>query len=278
PSFPAHQYIISGTSTTNSSGNYKAAENPYSPRGDNGGGCNAPSNVLVDTIDANGDIGNPVYPCFNRQTLGDLLDGAGVSWSYYQDKYGPGLWHAYDTIYHIYYGQDYANVRVPSSQVLNDIKHGNLAQVTWVTPAGANSDHAGNRRNGGPAWVASIVNAVGSSKYWNNCAIFVVWDDWGGWYDHVAPVIYNSFELGFRVPLIVVSPYAKPAYVSHTQYEFGSLLKFAEETFGTGSLGTTDARANSVSDMFNFDQQPRKFVRIHAPQPDLKDNSPADSE
>ncbi len=85
-----------------------------------------------------------------------------------------------------------------------------------------------------------MVNVIGSSKYWNNTVIFVTWDDWGGWYDHVQPQIYNPYELGFRVPLIVISPYAKPGYVSHVHHEFGSILKFVEEQFGLGSLGYTD--------------------------------------
>jgi phospholipase C len=266
PSFPAHQYLISGTSTTVERGPLRAADNPYRLDRANGGGCDAPAQTLVDTIDATGKIGNPVYPCFERNTLGDLLDAKTLSWRYYQMELGVGLWHAYDAIRHIRFGPDYANVVLPSNKILTDIAAGKLANVSWVTPAGINSDHSGNGGKGGPAWVASIVNAMGHSKYWNDCAIFVVWDDWGGWYDHVKPPVYNSYELGIRVPLIIVSPYARTSYVSHTQYEFGSVLKFVEETFGTGSLNSTDASANSVGDAFNFNQRPRTFVRIRAPQ------------
>ena len=92
----------------------------------------------------------------------------------------------------------------------------------------------------------------------------MVWDDWGGWYDHVPPQIYNSYELGFRVPMIVVSPYAKRGYVSHTPYEFGSILKFIERTFDLASLGTTDVRANDLSDCFDFGAKPRVFKPIAA--------------
>jgi phospholipase C len=111
------------------------------------------------------------------------------------------------------------------------------------------------------------VNAIGESQFWNDTAIVVTWDDWGGWYDHVPPPQYNSYELSFRVPLIVISPYAKLHYVSHVQYEFGSILKFAEETFGLPSLGTTDARANDLSDCFDFSQPPTKFKPIPAQYP-----------
>ena len=158
PSFPAHQYIISGTSTTDSTGKYKAADNPYSHHGANGGGCDAPQYVLVDTINQYGPFGNPVYPCFDRQTLGDLLDKKAISWRYYQTGLGVGLWHPFDAISHIRYGQDYANVVTPSSQVLTDISTGKLAQVSWVSPAGSDSDHSGERTKGGPAWVSSIVD------------------------------------------------------------------------------------------------------------------------
>jgi len=266
PSFPAHQYIVSGASTTDSTGKYKAADNPYGKHGPNGGGCDASKDVRVDTIDAQGQVGNPVYPCFDRQTLGDLLDQKAITWRYYQQGKGIGLWHAFDAIHHIRYGSDYANVITPPSVVLNDIGSGRLRQVSWVTPDGSDSDHSGQRSKGGPAWVSSIVNAIGGSQYWNQCAIFVTWDDWGGWYDHVPPPIYNSYELGMRVPLIAISPYAKKNYISETPYEFGSLLKFVEQTFGLGSLNSTDARANSVSDMFNFNQRPRAFVHIKAPR------------
>ena len=266
PSFPAHQYLISGTSTTKQDGTLKAADNPFTRTGHPiGGGCDSPPHAQVDTIDPSGYEGNPVYPCFERPTLGDLLDAKSVSWRYYQESGGPGLWHPYDAIRHIRDGNDYLKVVWPSDVVLSQIKSGQLPQVSWVAPSGANSDHAGTRSNGGPAWVSSIVNAVGQSQYWNDCAIFVVWDDPGGWYDHVAPQTFNSYELGFRVPLIVISPYAKSGYVSHTQYEFGSILKFVEDAFQTGSLKTTDQRANSLNDTFNFNQQPRRFVRIQAP-------------
>ncbi|HEY5426964.1 MAG TPA: alkaline phosphatase family protein [Candidatus Tumulicola sp.] len=274
PSFPAHQYLISGTSTTVDGGPLRVADNPYGRRKGNGGGCDAPSHVLVKTIDAAGHVGNPVYPCFERQTLADVLDPAGVSWRYYQMELGTGLWHPFDAIRHIRYGPDYANVVFPSDTVLSDVAHGNLANVSWVTPDGINSDHAGSGGNGGPAWVASIVNAVGASQYWDDCAIFIVWDDWGGWYDHVKPPSYNSYELGFRVPLIVVSPYAKRGFVSHRQLEFGSILKFVEETFDTGSLDTTDVRAKSLDGVFDFHKPARAFVPIKAPPFTVKRYAP----
>jgi phospholipase C len=90
----------------------------------------------------------------------------------------------------------------------------------------------------------------------------VTWDDWGGWYDHVPPPQLDYMGLGERVPLLVVSPFARVGYVSHTQHEFGSILRFIETTYGLPSLGTTDARADDLSDCFNFGQSPTRFTPI----------------
>jgi phospholipase C len=268
PSFPAHQYLISGTSTIDNVSHLKAAENPTDPRGRGRvGGCNSLRGTRVVTIDRNGVEGHPVYPCFDRMSILNLMNQRDVSWHYYQEYGGSGLWHAVDAIETIREGPSYENVRWPSSQVLKDIASGRLAAVTFVTPSAAESDHAGKNDGTGPSWVASIVNAIGKSSYWNSTAIIVTWDDWGGWYDHVPPQIYNSYELGFRVPMIVISPYAKRGYVSHTPYEFGSILKFIERTFDLASLGTTDVRANDLSDCFDFGAKPRVFKPIAAKYP-----------
>jgi phospholipase C len=114
----------------------------------------------------------------------------------------------------------------------------------------------------GPSWVGDLVNAIGKSKDWNSTAIIIVWDDWGGFYDNVPPPQLDSVGLAIRVPCLIVSPYAKKNYVSHTQYEYGSILKFIEQTFGLGSLHASDVRANSLVDSFDFTQRPRRFVPI----------------
>jgi phospholipase C len=137
--------------------------------------------------------------------------------------------------------------------------------VSWVIPTSAASDHPAQSDGSGPSWVASIVNAIGNSAYWSNTAIIITWDDWGGWYDHVAPKIANSYEYGFRVPLIVISPYARPTYVSHVIHDFGSILKFTEEVFQVSSLGYADAAADDLADCFNLAQTPLTFQTITAP-------------
>jgi phospholipase C len=157
-------------------------------------------------------------------------------------------------------------------QVLTDVGNGKLASVTWVIPNWPASDHPEINDGSGPSWVASVVNAIGASQFWSSTAIFITWDDWGGWYDHVAPTVINDgkswgsgFVYGFRVPLVVVSPYAQTGYISHVTHDFGSILKFTEEVFGLPSLGYADAYADDLLDCFNFGQRPMPFRKIHAP-------------
>jgi phospholipase C len=196
-----------------------------------------------------------------------------LSWRYYTPLAG-SIWTAPNAIQHLCVpnssntgctGSDWMNdVVINQAQVLTDIADGHLPAVSWVIPSGQESDHPEINDGSGPSWVASVVNAIGNSSYWSDTAIFISWDDWGGWYDHVAPTIYNSYEYGFRVPLIVVSPYAKAAYISHVTHDFGSILKFIETNFNLRSLGYADARADDLSDCFNFSQTPISFQTIPA--------------
>jgi phospholipase C len=178
---------------------------------------------------------------------------------------------AFDVIAAVRNGPEWStNVSMPSSNVLDDIKNNQLPAVSWVVPDQNNSDHPGDTVDHGPQWVASIVNAVGESPYWKTSAIVVVWDDWGGMYDHVAPPALGTGSsgrddqggLGFRVPMIVISPYVPQGAVSHTQYEFGSIVKYIEQNWNLGTLHTTDQRATSIGDVFNYNQPPRSFTPI----------------
>jgi phospholipase C len=243
PSFPAHQYLIAGQSDD-------VAEVPNGPYW----GCDDTPGSLAAQLAADGTETPGIFPCFDYPTLADSMDAAGVTWR----SYSPlklYTFNGWDAIRHIRYGSDWnTNVVTPETAVLTDIADNKLAQVSWVIPQLANSDHPAANSNTGPQWVASIVNAVGASPYWRSTAILIVWDDWGGWYDHVPPPQLDVMGLGFRVPLIVVSPYARHGYVTHVQHEFGSILHFTEETFGLPSLGTADARADALADCFDFTQ------------------------
>jgi phospholipase C len=256
-SFVSHQYIIAGQ-----------AESTIDYPSTGVWGCDGGPSDTIWTITQQRVPDKQISPCFDAQTLGDEMDAKGIGWRYYTSPVGNGAggaWSAYQAIDHIRFGPDWKkDVVTPQSTFFDDVKNGRLQAVSWVTPTCKNSDHAGCDTNHGPQWVASLVNAVGNSPYWNSTAIFVFWDDYGGWYDHVAPPFVDYDGLGIRVPLLIVSPYAKHGYVSHVQYEHGSILKFVEDQFGLGRLSASDRRAKSpAADCFNFKQKPRAFVPIH---------------
>jgi phospholipase C len=279
PSFTAHINLIGGN-TELVAGQLAEVDTPTQLPW----GCDAPAPTITYTLNtARQEMSNGPFPCFTQfRTMADTLDAAGVSWKYYAPSVFTGglggqAWSEFSAIQKVRYGPDWTKVVSPETTVLSDIPAGKLPAVSWVIPDLNNSDHPGSGGNTGPSWVASVVNAVGSSPYWNSSAIFILWDDWGGWYDDVPPPQLDFRGLGIRVPCIVVSPYSRvtsaqqPGFVSHTQYEFGSILAFVEETFrlpvlGSAALGYTDARATSLGDAFDFQQAPRHFTAIAAPQ------------
>jgi phospholipase C len=228
-------------------------------------GCEGGSGDNIPTLTQNRTYGSNVPVCEDYQTLGDELDAAGISWRFYTPSLRSwNLWSSYSAINHIYQngnGPDWLNdVISPETQIRTDVANGKLAAMTWVVPSWQNSDHAGNGSSTGPAWVASVVDAIGNSQYWNSTAIFITWDDWGGWFDPVLPVYEDYDGLGYRIPLLVISPYAVKGKVTHTQYEMSSVLRFAEDLWGLPQLAASDARANDpASDprVFDFAQSPR---------------------
>ncbi|HEX3670385.1 MAG TPA: alkaline phosphatase family protein [Candidatus Cybelea sp.] len=257
-SFISHQYIIAGQANT-------AVNYP-----DSSWGCEGGYADLIGTVTPQRTLyGGYVRVCFDDTTLGDELDAAGIPWAFYAASYSSGyinLWSAYQAIRHVYYGPDWKKDVLPNTSFFDDVERGRLRTVSWITPTCANSDHAGCGSNTGPSWVTSLVNAIGKSKYWNSTAIFVFWDDYGGWYDDIAPKMVDYDGLGLRLPLLIISPYAKKGYVSHVHYEHGSILKFVEDQFGLPRLAASDTRANSPElDAFDFSKPPRRFTPIPAP-------------
>jgi phospholipase C len=236
---------------------------------------------------AGGEIaGDTVYPCFEHETMADLLPPT-ITWRYYAPKpvssTAPAasfIWTAPASIQHLCQstgpGGDCNapnwsnNVHLKPTDVWGDIDNCTLQSVSWVIPDGNNSDHAGSLlATGGPSWVASIVNKIGSGScgYWKDTAIFVTWDDWGGWYDHEPPTILpkeqGDYQYGFRVPLLVVSAYTPAHYINNARHDFGSILRFIQQNFGIqeGSLNFADARAMTDLTAF-FTGQFRSFQPI----------------
>ncbi len=262
-SFVAHQYVIAA----------QAAWSVDLP--DGRWGCNGKAYDQVAIITPQRTISKQTQPpCYDYQTLGDELDKAGLSWRFYASSYGASYdngaeWSAYQAVKHIYDGPDWKkDVINPNWRFITDVRAGKLANFTWITPVCDDSDHVNCPDGYGPSWVSALVNTVGRSKFWNSTAIFIQWDDWGGLYDHVPPPYQDRDGLGFRVPLLMLSPYARAGRVSHVQYETASVLRFAEDLFGLGQLALADRRANSpAKDCFDFNQPPRAFVKIAAPLP-----------
>jgi len=291
-SFTAHQDMIRGGTQIN--GTYALVDNPSGMPW----GCDSGPNSKTSLITKKGGYlqyqQKGPFPCTNQfpsssyyEVISDLLDAKGVSWKYYSPCFSGwnknncdggcpaqcsgGLLNAYDAISSVRYGAEWGtNVSMPETNIFDDITNNNLAAVSWVIPSDDNSDHPGEgcKCDDGPSWVASVVNAVGQSTYWNSTAIVVLWDDWGGFYDHVAPKQDGFGGQGFRIPMLVLSPYVRMGsgsdggYVSSTPYSYGSLLLFIEQNWNLGSLGTTDKTSNSISDMFDFSQKQRTFTKI----------------
>lgn len=296
PSFPAHQFIYGATSAPSTaddgSGTY-AAENAF--------GCLASPGSFVQLI-ING-VENEQYqqyPCFQHQTLGTLF-GSPKPWRYYTPYTGtePNLWTAPEAIesecgatnqnggVNVCPGSEFetnSNVVPDPRQVLVDIQNCHLQNLSWVIPNGRYSDHASLTGDLGPQWVASIVNSIGASPcedsgqtYWQDTAIIIMWDDWGGWYDHEPPPLNTAkgYQLGFRVPLLVVSAYGannangqcNPFIDGTDVLDFGSVADFIEGNFfggwtpaNEGKLNFADARAllragtQDLSNFFNLNQ------------------------
>jgi phospholipase C len=275
-SFTAHQDLIRGGTEIDST--ESLIDDPTSSAA---WGCTSPPGTKTSLITTSLKLEERKgpFPCTNAfpssgssyETLADLLDGANVSWKYYTPapkSFTTGaLWNGFLVINSLYTNKSEWSERIssPQTNVLKDIANGNLPAMSWVIPDALNSDHPGYKSDKGPSWVASVVNAIGASSYWNSTAVIVVWDDWGGFYDSVAPSpLDTQGGPGFRVGMIVASPYVPPNEISHTVYGFGSIIKFIEQTWNLGSLGTTDATSTSISNMFDFTQKPRRFKTVPA--------------
>ncbi len=257
-SFISHQYIIAAQAVQ--SYNWPITEE---------WGCEGPPGDTVPVLGQQRQPNGKQIACFNDLTLGQEADNAGVTWAFYSAPIGPrngGGWNGYQANKYVYNGSDWNDDIIQNpAQFLTDVSNGNLRQITWITPTLVNSDHPESHSTTGPMWVASVVNAIGQSKFWDNTAIFIFWDDASGFFDPAPPPYVDYDGLGFRLPLLIISPYAKKGYVSHVQYEHGSILRFTEDVFGLARLSASDTRANSpASDAFDFNQSPRKFKVIQS--------------
>lgn len=251
PSFPNRLFTIAGY------GNNVISSPGIQPPS-NGWGCDSYSGATVETMDAKGNT-SWVYPCFDNYTLADVLDHYQIPWKFYGSLYGQQgyIFSTFDAIKHIRFGPDWTNNVVSWQNFNADAQAGNLPPVTWLNVLP--NDHPPHSIcEGENATVRAIDSIMSNADQWNHTAIVVVWDDFGGFYDHVVPPKgpNPNVEFGARVPALIISPYARSGYVDHTPYTFSSVLKFIEDLWGLPSMTSLDKNSNDMFNAFDFSQQP----------------------
>ncbi len=215
-------------------------------------------------------LGN-VAPCFDIPSVVDFF-GDALTWRAYGDSTASGPDTSFFLIKSI--GGDpsitSAHVRI-SSQLIDDVTAGDVPNFVHVDSVPL-PDQEGPPEDpcAGENWTVQLVNAVMQGPYWNSSAVVFVWDDWGGWYDHVPPAAEfcangTFFNPGFRVPALIISPYARPGYVLHTVTEHASVARLVEELFGLPMMHdrdphARDAKVGSLMEAFDFTQAPRPPV------------------
>jgi len=199
--------------------------------------------------------------CFDLPTIGDRLTGAHITWR----NYGEELYDPFRSIRR--YTTDHEH-NVDDARFFSDLTDGSLPAVSWMRPALADSEHPGYDIQRGEAWTVNVVNAVMQSSYWQSTAIFITWDDSGSVDDHISPPLVERtadglpFRYGYRVPLLVISPYTRAGMVSHQLLSHVSLLRFIESRFGVAPLTSRDESANNLMALLDFDQPPRSAVLL----------------
>jgi len=235
-------------------------------------GPSTPNHLMLLTADSpviDNPSGNPVY---DLPSLPASLDVAGLTWGNY-GGYAFGLIKSLA-----------GRPQLPSGRFATDAAAGKLPAVSWVYGPHAFSEHppdpqdrganppVGNVTNG-MQWTVDQVDAILKGGLWPQTAIFITWDDWGGWYDHVDPPEVEKwtdgtqFRYGSRVGCLVLSPYAKTGYISKVLHSHVSLIKFCETTFGLPSLNSRDNTADDMSDCFDFTQKPAPLPSAESVQP-----------
>jgi phospholipase C len=193
------------------------------------------------------------FPCTDVKVLPDLLRAKGISWREYR---GNTSWvQPLREVRHVRFSPMYRDV-VPNTRFDTDVTSGHLPQVSWLTPPVPLSDHPPHSLCDGENWLVDTLNTLMRSKYWSSTAVVVTWDDFGGYYDHVAPPHLDLYGLGPRVPALVISPWSKRGLIDHDQMDFASVLKFIETIFDLPSLTDRDANADDMLSAFDFGGAP----------------------
>jgi phospholipase C len=263
PSFPNHLFAIAAQSGG-------AYENPSQDRAQlqrrhretglfKAWGCDSLDDAYVGIRDAEGNVDRK-FPCFDFETAGDLLDRKRIPWANYSaTPYQNGyLWNAFSAISR-YRGnpERWARHNFPVDDLVRHIREDRLPPVTWVTPRFEVSEHPEYSFCWGENWTTKVLNAIMESPMWKETAVFLTWDDYGGFYDHVPPPQVDVYGFGIRAPMLVISPYAKHGHVSHELSEFSSVVRFIEDNWGLPRLAERDRDATPLLDSFDLEQRPR---------------------
>lgn len=263
PSFPNHFYSLAGTA-------HGTHDNPVPAPADRAKrfpnqnrfgevpvkswGCDSPAGTYV-LVDSKHGKPTKEYPCFEIPVVPDQLDDAKIPWAYYgaTDTQTGYFWVSPDYIEHLRYPATWRSHVFGVDQLIPDIEDGHLPPVTWVTPQFWLSDHGDANMCYGENWTTEVVNAIMESGMWKDTAIFISWDDWGGFYDHVVP----PEGLGFRVPVMTISPYAKRGFIDKTQGDFSSILAFIEHNWNLEPLKrAATGSGTNMTQNFDFEQAP----------------------
>ncbi len=246
PSAPNHLFLVAASSGGTISNPRRTGGHPA---------CAAPSAVM-DLPTPSGKR-EPVRACLDIPTLPNLLTSRGIAWR------GYGYW-AMGILHRLYDDPAMRRHLVAEAEFLQDVRNHTLPAVSWIAPS--RDEHPPKSICDGENATVQLVNAVMGSPYWTSSLIIVTWDDWGGWYDHVPPPQVDPLGLGFRVPTLVISPYAKRGYVSHRQTEHASVVRTIETLFGLRSLTERDRRANDLLDALDATQPPRAPLTLQPRQ------------
>ena len=269
PSYPNHFFFVAGQS----GGALDNPENILTRQLQDGRtfkswGCDAVGkDVFVLVKDEKGNL-TKHDSCFTFRTVPQQLEDAGVSWAFYAAEPGQSgyFWNALNGIEGVFHTDLWRPERIRSVDRLpQDIRAGRLPAVTWVTPRFELSDHPPESTCFAHNWLTDVVNAVMESDDWEHTAIFLTWDEWGGFYDHVPPPTVDDIGFGFRVPMLVISPYARKGYVDDAEGEFSSPLRFVSDNWGLPYLTERIERTHNFEHTFAFDQNPRTDAQPSPP-------------
>jgi phospholipase C len=212
---------------------------------------------------------------FDVPTVFDRLEAAGVSWKFYIQNYDPAItfrnraavgdrasqldWAPLLSYPRFLDQPELFGKIVDLSEYYRDLERGTLPAVSYIVPWGA-SEHPPGSIRAGEQFVRSLINELVRSSSWDSSLFLWTYDDWGGWYDHVPPPVVDEYGYGFRVPALLVSPYARKGYVDSTILDFASMIRFVTFNWNLEPLGARDRTAGSFAGALDFEQPPRPRV------------------